>query len=210
MPPAQARSYALERLIDEEIAIQYGATMGLVERDPQIRALLVDGVLQSIEARIQDGPPPSKDQLRAVYDAQPGRFATTAKVQVSYALFTGPNAHARARDAAGVLRDGGTVRGDEVAILPGGMIPVTKLRDYLGDAPAKAVTALPPGGVSPVIHTQTGSHVVRLDGLEAGPPRPFAQAAEAVEAQWRRERSDLAVRNFFREARKKTSIRRAP
>jgi parvulin-like peptidyl-prolyl isomerase len=206
----QASDRALERLIDEELAVQHARDLGLGDRDPRVRALLVETVVRSIQARAEDGPQPTERDLQALYQREPGRFSATRQLRVRHAVFTGPDAIARARNARKLLAEGANVKGDGIARVPDALIPLSKLRDYVGDAPARAAAALNPGEVSAVVDVESGAHIVAVVEASGGKPAPFLRVRDAVEAQWRRERSARALGAFFTERRAQVPIQVSP
>jgi hypothetical protein len=202
----EARRRALERLIDEELAVQRGLELGIAVEDPRMRALLVEAVLANIEARTEDGPEPTVEELRALYAREPGRFSTDRRVRVRHFVFVGADADHRAHAARRALKTGAGAEGDRPSLVPDMLLPTSKLRDYVGDSVARAAASLKVGEVSPVVRTEAGVHVVVLDRAKGGATPEFETVRDAVEAQWRRERVDAAVGQFLVDMRARVRI----
>lgn len=70
---AADRAYVLNRLIDEELLIQYGIALGLVDADRTVRKAITQAMLASIVAE-HTSEQPSDDRLRAFYEEHPSLF----------------------------------------------------------------------------------------------------------------------------------------
>ena len=204
LAPAQARERALQRLIDEELAVQRGIEMGVAVDDPRVRALLVEAVIDSVTAPALDAVP-TEAELVAVHAHEPGRYSASRRVRVAHALFTGADARHRAEAARAEVLAGGKLVGDGVATVPDLLLPLSKLRDYVGDSPARAAATLLPGEAR-VVETEAGAHVVAVLEAVGGEPQPLSVVRDAVEAQWRRERADQALEVFFVEMRRRVRV----
>jgi hypothetical protein len=68
---ASDRKMALDRLIEQELLIQHGVALGLVESDRAVREAIVRAMLASITASMEE---PSDDQLGAFYAANQADF----------------------------------------------------------------------------------------------------------------------------------------
>lgn len=211
LTPEQARARALERLIDEELAVQHGLELGLATTDPRIRALLVEAVIDAVAARAEDEAPATEAELRAYYEAEKGRFSATRKVRVTGARFTGADADHQARAlsqqwkvAVAAEQPLRAPEGKAVPV-PNALMPVTKLRDYLGDTAARSVAALAAGELV-VVEVEEATLVLAVTEARGGSPAPFEKVRDAVRTQWQRQRSEVALEAFFRERRERVSI----
>ncbi len=208
LTPQQARATALDRLIDEELAVQRGLELGIATQDPRVRALLVEAVIDHVETRAEDEGAPTEAQLRALFAREPGRFSVDRRVHVRELLFVGADAEHRAQAARRALVAGLSAAGDRPSLLPDALLPQSKLRDYLGDSPSRAVSTLRAGEVSGVVKTPSATHVLVLIDAQGGVAPSYEEAREAVEAQWRRDRVDVALREFLGDLRGRTRILR--
>ena len=208
----------LDRLIEEELLIQHAIELGLVRSDRRVRADLVSALIQSVvtEATTLEA---TSAQIKAFYEenldyfTQPGRVRTR---QILVRFGESRSAEAaleHAREITRRLRAGEPFAevknelGDrEVARLPDGLLPPTKLRDYLGPTAARTVLALEPGAVSDPVRTAGGLRVLQL--LEREPERtpPLHEIQTEVLAEFRRKAGDRALRSYLDELRARAEI----
>ncbi len=94
----------------------------------------------------------------------------------------------------------------EVARLPDGLLPPTKLREYLGPTAARTVLALEPGAISDPVRTAGGFRVLQL--LEREPERtpPLREIQTEVLTEFRRRAGDRALRSYLDELRARAEI----
>ncbi len=71
------RTYVLDRLIDEELLIQYGIDVGLVESDRAVRKAITEAMLSSVITE-HTSERPSDDMLRAFYAENLSVFVRSA------------------------------------------------------------------------------------------------------------------------------------
>jgi len=200
------RRHVLDRLIDEELLVQYGVDLGLVRSDRRVRGDLVSAVLAAQVASVDDFEP-AEDELRAYYAEHGDFFGNPGRLRLAVLSVRGEpvraqdEAEARAREAATALRGGedfdavASRLGDVmVAPLPDGYLPPAKVREYVGPAVAAAAMALRPGEVSEPIASGGGVYVVRLIDREAGQRPPLADVEPQVRAEMKRRAGDDAVR----------------
>jgi hypothetical protein len=175
--------HILERLIDEELLVQHGVALGLVENDARLRSTLVSEVMQAATQAARAEPDDAA--LRAFYDEEPARFAPAARLRV----------RAWRVDAAGA-------RAPFEPRVPDALLPLAKLQAYLGPALAQRALALGPGG------SATGADGVVIEVLEAQPAAapPFGQVRDTVRREFLRHADERAVRELLAALRERTPI----
>ena len=212
------RRRVLDRLIEEELLIQRAIELGLVQSDRRVRADLVSALIQSVlsEAATREATPGEIETFYHEYldyFTQPGRVRTRQILVHVGGARPAEKALARANEITRRLRADEPfyqVRdelGDqEVAQLPGGLLPMTKLREYLGPTAARTVLALEPGAVSDPVRTAGGYRVLQL--LERAPERepPLEEIQTEVRAEFRRRVGDEALRSYLDELRARAEI----
>ncbi len=211
----------LDRLIEEELLIQHAIELGLVRSDRRVRADLVSALIQSVVSEATTLEAPSA-QIKAFYEENIDYFTQPGRVRTRQILvrFGEPRsaeaALEHAREITRRLRAGEPFAevknelGDrEVARLPDGLLPPTKLRDYLGPTAARTVLALEPGAVSDPVRTAGGLRVLQL--LEREPERtpPLHEIQTEVLAEFRRQAGDRALRSYLDELRARAEIQLA-
>jgi hypothetical protein len=181
------RRHILDRLIDEELLVQHGVELGLVEQDARLRSTLVSEVMQA--AVLAAWAEPDEAALRAYYEQHRERFAPAARLRVQ----------AWRLDASGA-------RAPFEPAVPDALLPLAKLRAYLGPALAEAALALQPGEASARLDSSGTRVVLQLAERQAGAAPPFETVREAVRAEFRRRADEDAVRELLAELRGRTPI----
>jgi hypothetical protein len=179
----QDERHILERLVDEELLVQHGVALGLVEHDARLRSTLVSEVVQAAAqaARIE----PDEAQLRAFYVEQQALFAPAARLRVR----------------AWRVTPGG-VRAPFEPAVPEALLPVAKLQAYLGPVLTQRALAQAAGAPAPP------ADGVELEVLEAQPaaaPR-FEDIRAEVRQAYLRRADEAAVRELLAQLRGRTPI----
>jgi hypothetical protein len=213
------RRHVLDRLVDEELLVQRGVELGLVQHDRRVRGDLVSAVIDSVVADADDGGEASPQQLRDFYAANRDYFTRAGRVrarQVWVAQASGRNggeARDRAAEAARRLRGGDSFEdvaaslGDPAVVsLPDDLLPPTKLAEYLGPAATAAALALPPGQPSDPLPAPGGYRVLEVVERESAAAPPFEAVQDEVRAEWRRRAGDRALERYLEELRARARI----
>jgi len=213
---AAERRRVLDRLIDNELLVQRGIELGLLEQDRRVRADLSAAVIDLLVARGQQQVEPSDAVLRAYYRANAGMFRSppALKLRRLFVRIAAParagEARERARRAADRWRHGQSVTeltDDPPLVLPRGRLPVSKLRDYLGPRLVQAALALEVGEVSEPVRARGGYHLLEVLERRDGAARPFAEVRAQVLAAWRRAQGDQRLRSFLAARRRTAQVR---
>lgn len=217
----ERRAHVLARLIDEELLVQRGVEIGLVDSDRAVRSAIVSAMIESIVAETASAAP-SPGELEAFYEENASFFARPSRLWVQEIAFRlrdgdGDDAAARARRAEEALRAGtpfAEVRaeyGDRpVAPVPDALLPPQKLREYLGPSLTRAVAELSPGEVTEPLPSPAGLSILRLVELEAERTPPLESVRAQVEAEWIRRAGDTALRTYLDELRDRADLALAP
>jgi hypothetical protein len=170
---AADRQRILDRLIDEELLVQHGLDLGLVQRDRRLRGQLVSEVMA---AAAGDASQVDERELRAYYEAHRDYFGTPGRLRVA-----------------------ATRRGRPFSPpVPNALLSPAKLREYLGPKLTRIALELEEGDVHAV---EDGAVVIRV--LAKEPPRtpPFSAIRAEVRAAVQREAEERAVRRLLEELR---------
>lgn len=206
------RERVLERLVDEELLFQRGLELGLARHEPTARRAIVSAVVAAVTADAE-AEEPDEETLRRFHSEtqdrflRPGRVAVDA-VFVSTGLRPEAQAFTRAQDATRRLRAGESVElvaselGDpQAATLPGGLIALETVREYLGPSPAQAVAALEPGATSDPVRGAAGYYVLRLGERAGGEVAPFEEVRDPVRLEWLRAQGERALADVLQDLR---------
>lgn len=199
------RRHVLDRLIDEELLVQYGVDLGLLHSDRRVRGDLVAAVLAAQVASV-DGYEPTPDEIASFYARNADFFSTPGRLRLAVLWVRGQptrseeQALARARAAVAAVTAGedfDAVRerlGDEpIAPLPDSYLPPAKVREYVGPTVTNAVMDLSAGEVSEPIRSANGFYVVRVVDRERRGAPPLEEIEEQVVAEMKRRAGDDAV-----------------
>jgi len=221
----EARRHVLDRMIDEELLVQRGLEIGLAQLDRRVRGDLTASLIASVVGGA-DGIEPTAAELRRFYEEEKTYFTRPGRYRVRQIFFRLPSRTnedanddkegavlARAVAAGDALARGDSwneVRGrfgdDSIASLPDGLLPATKLREYLGPTVLARVVQLGVGEVSEPIRSGIGIHLIEL--LETrGADTPALAAIESnVRVEWKRRSGDRALRQYLDELRANSEV----
>jgi len=210
---AADRRHVLDRLIDEELLVQYGLSLRLARSDRRIRSDFVSAVIAAQVASV-DGYVPSEAELEDFYREHrdffraPGRLRVRSLWVRAEPARSASEALARARAAVARLRSGEPFDGVEaaygdpqVAPIPDAPLPPAKLREYVGPSAVIAAAALAAGEVSDPLVSRSGVRVLLMLAKEAGDWPPLEEVAAEVRNEMKRRAGDDALRRLLDELR---------
>jgi hypothetical protein len=217
---AELRRAVLDRLIDEELLVQRGLELRLAARDPMVRRNLSAAVIALLVARAEDdAADPDEAVLRAFYRDNRSLFRSPELVRVQQAFFGnresgGSSAAAERAKAARARLDRGEsfaavmADADETTYeLPNSLIPLDKLREYVGPTATRAVAGLEPGQHTEPLAGISGHSILRLVALRPGSARSFESVRALVREEYRRNAGDARVRKVLADRREMAEIR---
>ncbi|MEN8722606.1 MAG: peptidylprolyl isomerase [Alphaproteobacteria bacterium] len=201
------RAHVLERLIEEELLIQRGVEIGLVERERAVRAAIVQSMINAIIADTLTMDVP-EGELADFYEDNGRYFVGAAQLHIRALLIRKGDdpqaAFARAEQAHARLRDGAPVSevraqfGDaQIVRAPDGLLPAAKLRDYVGPTVLAAALRLNTGDVSDIVETPTAYHIFRVINARRAAIPPLDQVREQVLSEYRKRAGDKALRDYL-------------
>ena len=216
---AELRGRILDRLIEEELLVQRGLALGLVESDRRVRADIVQAMIRAavVEA---ESEAPTERELAAFYAEQREHFTTPGRLRVAQlfvrvkdAADDGPARtraeQARERLVAGApLTEVRAALGDaEVSPVPDALLPPAKLREYVGPTLLRHALESALGGWSAPVRTSAGYSVLSVLEREPASTPPLAEIREQVQAEWVRRGGDRALRRYLDELREEADVR---
>lgn len=216
------RRRVLERMIDEELLVQQALALGLAQVDRRVRGELVSSLVDSVVSEA-DADPPSAAEIERHYRESAAFFARPGRLRVASLFFSaggggGEAAGGRAARERAEAARARLVGGDDPALVaaesadravlevPAALLPLAKLRDYLGPAAIEALAALAPGEWSAPLEAAGGFRLVQLLEREPESTPPLAEIEDLVREDLVRRRGDEALRRYLEELREQITV----
>lgn len=211
---AQDRQFVIDRLVDEELLIQRGIELGLADSSPQIRKALAAAVISQLAAEAEASLP-DEQALRRLYESDPEFFTSTARFRLRWLRLPASDdaAQRKAEIAYRQLSNGVALEEvsqstglEPVPILPDALLPLSKIRDYLGPALTGQVSMLKRGAFSKPIEDNGDMHVLQLLDYRPEVLPPFEEARPVLEAEYLRRAGDEALRQYVQWLRLRSEV----
>ena len=217
-PTAADQRLVLDRLIEEELLVQRGMEIGLLDGDAQVRKTVAMAVIEFVLA--QKGSEALSDlSLRRYYAEHKARFTPARRLQVERIFVPYDEAPREAAGAALLDRirtalRGGTPFAEAAAHfgteilppLPRIMLTPEKMIDYLGPDLTEAAVRLPAGAVSDALPGPNGWHFLRVVRNQPGKPPAFETVRAQLIDALRRDNDDRALRDYLDWLRNRADI----
>ncbi len=205
-------AYLLERLIEEELLVQRGTELGMIESDNVVRNTIVKAMIKTI--RIDTASEDiSTEKLISFYEDNSDFFKSSERFQIRQISFhagsdipdkTFEKTLNKAQRAYEALTKGHPFKsvknryGDQSIIeVPDSLLPAGKVREYLGTGLFAEVEKLKPGRFTRPVKTVNGYSILLLVRHENPGKQKFETIRDQVEAEYRKKRDDEALRNYL-------------
>jgi len=215
-----ARRSVLERMIDEELLVQRALELGLAVVDRRVRGELTAGLMDSIVGEA-DAEEASPREVAQHFEDNIDFFTRPGRLHAQTIFFSSRNdarrqdgsAFERAERAGGRLRAGEDASEIEsrlgnlqISPIPNGMLPPSKIRDYVGPIILQSLAELAVGEWSKPIESGGGIYLARVVDREP-PIIPSLEEVEGLVRQdLRRRRGDQALRDYLDDLRSRTPV----
>ena len=205
---AAQRRRVLDRLIDEELLVQYGLDQGLARNDRRVRADLVSAVIEAksvaAETRVI-----SDAEVRAFYEQHEAYFKRPQQLRVAVLrLQDASQATAlRKRWQAGASLEQMRANGGVtlLAHVPDALVPLSNLQQLIGASLTELAATLPAGQVSEVVQLNNQAHLLSvLERVDTTPALDEIQ--DAVKAEIRRRGAEASVREALDRMREELDV----
>lgn len=200
---AEDSEYVLQRMIEEELLVQRGVEVGLLESDKRTRAALVNGMV-SMTTTAAEAKAPTENELAEFFQENIDYFTPTGRIRARQLVVKGEDAGGRALTAYQRLVAGESFEaveqefGTAVALsVPDSLLPPAKLREYLGPAATQMLMAQSVGFVSEPQPMDTGFRILQLVDKEVGQAPAQEAIREQLEAEFVRRAGDNALREYL-------------
>lgn len=221
-PTANDKKRVLNRLIEEELLVQRGLEIGLLDGDASVRKAVAMAVMEFVLA--QGGSDAlSENSLRTYYEENKNFFAPANRLQVAQIFIP----YGETPDDAAVIAQLDKVRaalrrGDDFAAtalalgteilppLPRVMLTPAKMTDYLGPELTAAAARLPQGSISDALAGPTGWHFFKIIRNQPGRPPAFEDVRGQIIDALRRDNDDDSLRDYLAWLQGRADIMLAP
>jgi hypothetical protein len=200
---AEDSKYILKRIIEEELLVQRGVEVGMLESDKRSRAALVNAMI-SMTTTAAEAKAPGEEELTEFFQNNLDYFTATSRLRVRQFVVKGEESGQRAQQAYQRLIAGDdffTVNrelGSHVALsVPDSLLPPAKLREYLGPTLTQMLTEQSAGFISEPQVTDGGYRIVQLVENVVSQPPEIAAVREQLEAEFVRRAGDKALREYL-------------
>lgn len=199
---------ALQRLIEEELLLQYALEQNLVRLDRDIKARLVNAVLDQIRQQAAARPVSAAD-IADYLASNPKDFTPEHRYRARVLRFRGAEAASRARQAQQSWHPDTPVTNldaDQDLPLPEAALPAHKLTDYLGPSLRDALLALEPGQAGKPLQLGQAWHVPILLARDTV-ALPAVQREALARAAIRRLRAEQALQRRLADLSRRYQVR---
>ena len=202
---------ALERIIEEELLVQYAYKNGFLSADDNIRKTVVRSVVDTIvEQTISIMP--ENDVLLEFYKSHQEIFATSEQVKIVILNINN-------LDGANAIKKIWVETNNETLILntidnitkpniPNGYIPIFTLPRLIGPKLAKTIGMLELNEISLPVETSSGYSLAILKDRKAKQTPSYNDVKEAVLQEYRRRSRDELLSTLLDELKQKAEIRK--
>ena len=193
--------WVLKRLVEEELLVQHGLALRLPHSEHNVRATIVQSLITAATAEATASNPDDAE-LESFYEANRALF--TAPPAVALRVWTTPDAALANAIVAGEtnIQTGGAER---VRSLPESLLPMSKVRDYLGPTLTGQISQRRETGI--FSGTVADKHyVVQIVALEEPETAAFASIRGEVLARYRQTSADRALREYIDLLRRRATV----
>ncbi len=206
---AADRAFVLNRMIDEELLLQRGIELGLIESDQMVRKAIVSSMMQNVLAGASSEPA-GDEELRAFYAENRAYFERPGSLRVRKISLRSPQDGERAAEALRAGEPMPSVRErfgkDKTLPLPDVLLPLHKLREYIGPALVEQVQGMEVGEVSPALTSAAGAVILVLVDRIAPEAPPFEAVRDQLDMEFRRRSEERALREYLLSLRQDAEI----
>jgi len=194
----------LERMIDEELLIQRGIDLGMIENDSEIRGMIIQKMISSIVSETNDLRI-SQEDLEEFFSKNKDLFIPSPKLRLLKLSFDKSMKDIAniARDLLinGNLQEAKSLAENEVIRLPNALLPSMKIREYIGPTLTQIALSLEEGEVSELIEQDDKLHIlVPLEKIIANAP-PLGDVYQQVETEFIRFKGEQMLDEYLEDLR---------
>jgi hypothetical protein len=199
------KSWVLQRLIEEELLVQRGFSLGMITTDNDVRGAIVRTLIASINAEAAAAKP-NEENLLEFYNLNKERFTYPATISIK-AWVT--NSRETAQIAQIKLEAGDTLESlkeiRSLSNIPNGLITLRKIREYLGPSIANAIMDSKNSNILNQF-VQGRWYLIKIIEKNKGIIEPFEGVKNHVENEFIRHKADQKLRKYINNLKESASI----
>lgn len=210
---AEDHDFFLQKLIDEELLVQRGQELGLLQLNSVIRNDIVQAVMASIiaENAMQEV---SDSDLEGFYKKHRAFFSPATKIHLRQMKFTERSVAESARlalvNGEGFLEVNLKLADKALLSIPDTLLPLNSLRKYIGPSMLMLVSKLEVAQYSqPILH-QEKWYVFFVVEKELATAPPLSEITDVVRSEHKRRSDEQAFRDYVEWLRKRADVQRMP
>ena len=199
------REWVLQRLIEEELLVQRGLELGMLDIDNDVRGAIVRALIASINNEVS-AIQPSNEELMEYYHSNQERFTYPGAIAVKVWI-------AEAKKEALLLQE--AIQNNQVIFnrngvrplknIPEGLLTMNKLREYIGPTLVSLITDNP--GQKTVINLSQGRwYIVEIIQRKESITSPFNQIKNQVTNEYMRFKADEKLRQYINNLKDSATI----
>lgn len=205
--------YILQKLVDEELMVQRGQELGLLQLNSTIRNNMRIALIESVLAE-HAHEQPQQDELRTFYESDKAFFSRPEKVRVRLLSFADEKQAQSAKADLDAGYDFEVVKQayamDDVIELPDAWLGLRELQNYLGPSLTRQISEMNSLGHSDVLAVEQRWYLVHLIDVQKGEAPAFETIEEAVKAEFIRRKNGKLIEDYIRFLRDAADIQYAP
>ena len=199
------KSWVLQRLIEEELLVQRGFSLGMITTDNDVRGAIVRTLIASINAEAA-AVKPNEENLLEFYNLNKERFTYPGTISIR-AWVTNSRETAQiaqikleAGDTLGSLKE---IR--SLSNIPNGLMTLRKIREYLGQSIANAIMDSKNSNIINQF-VQGRWYLIKIIEKNKDIIEPFESVKHHVENEFIRHKADQKLRKYINNLKESASI----
>jgi len=214
------RRRVLDRMVDEELLVQHALQLGLASIDRRVRGELTAGLMDSIVGEA-DANEASASEVARHFEENLDFFTRPGRVHARTIFFSARSRRRNAEDDPALRAEQAAerlLRGEDpdevedrladpqVSPIPPGMLPLRKIRDYVGPTVMQSLEKLSVGQWSEPIETGGGAYLALVVAREPPIVPDFEEVEPMVRQDLKRRRGEEALRAYLDDLRARIPV----
>ena len=199
------RAWVLQRLIEEELLVQRGLSLGIITTDNDVRGAIVRALIASINAEAA-AMMPNEEELFEYYNSNEEKFTYPATISIqAWVSSTEKDALLLKK---GLLENKESEKYENIRLLkniPSGLLTLNKIREYLGPSIASAIKLETENNVI-IQYSQDRWYIVYIIEKNVGVVEPFENIKHQIHNEFIRSEADKKLREYINNLKDNASI----